>query len=66
MLLSYYTLHMETVEQALMRRAVRSYRKLIRLIRDGDVQGAVDNWRATMTYTLRSRDSDVPITTGRL
>jgi GntR family transcriptional repressor for pyruvate dehydrogenase complex len=61
MLLGYYALNMDTVEQALMRRAVRSYRKLLRLIRDGDAQGAIDNWRATMTYTIAARDPNLPV-----
>ena len=41
---------------ALMQRAIRSYRKLITLIAAGDVEGAAANWRATMQYTIGSRD----------
>jgi GntR family transcriptional repressor for pyruvate dehydrogenase complex len=58
MVQAYYLQRMDVVDPALMQRAVRSYRKLITLIRDGDVDGATENWLATMQYTIGARDPD--------
>lgn len=67
MLREYYSHNMDVIEPALMQRAVRGYRKLIRLIRDGDIAGATAHWSATMQYTIRHRDPDerVTIAAGR-
>jgi GntR family transcriptional regulator, transcriptional repressor for pyruvate dehydrogenase complex len=62
MVRSYYTQHMGTIEQRLMRRAVRGYRKFLGLIRDGDQAAAVEHWQATMRYTISRRDADEPVT----
>jgi GntR family transcriptional regulator, transcriptional repressor for pyruvate dehydrogenase complex len=67
MLRDYYTKNMDVVDQALMRRAVRSYRKFVRLIRDGDAEGAAAHWRSIMQYTIGAHDRSerVRIAAGR-
>jgi DNA-binding FadR family transcriptional regulator len=62
MLRDYYTQRMDVTEQALMLRAVRSYRKLLVLIRAGDAEGAAKHWRATMQFTIGKRNRDDPVT----
>jgi DNA-binding FadR family transcriptional regulator len=62
MVRAYYAINMHHVEQALMQRAVRGYRKLVVLIRDGDVDGAIAHWHATMSYTISARNRDEPVT----
>jgi DNA-binding FadR family transcriptional regulator len=44
-----------------MRRAVRSYSKLVDLIESGDQTGAVAHWEAQMAYTIANLDPDRPI-----
>jgi GntR family transcriptional repressor for pyruvate dehydrogenase complex len=63
MLRDYYTRRMDVVEQELMLRAVRGYRKLVHLIRAGDAEGAAKHWRATMQFTIgeRNRNDHVKI-----
>lgn len=39
-----------------MRRAVRSYRKLVRLVAAGQAKAAEDHWRAQMAYTAKGID----------
>jgi DNA-binding FadR family transcriptional regulator len=46
-----------------MRRAVRSYSKLVDLIESGDQTGAVAHWEAQMAYTIANLDPDRPIRT---
>lgn len=41
-----------------MRRAVRSYGKLVDLIEAGDQAGAVSHWEAQMTYTISHQNPD--------
>ena len=67
MLREYYSRRMDVIEPALMQRAVRGYRKLVRLIREGDVAAATAHWSATMQYTLGGRDPSerVTISAGR-
>ena len=62
MLRSYYSSGMDVIDPALMKRAVRGYRKLIRLIEAGDATGAAAHWRATMQYTIGERDPDARVT----
>jgi GntR family transcriptional regulator, transcriptional repressor for pyruvate dehydrogenase complex len=62
MVRAYYAKNMYRVDQALMQRAVRGYRKLVGLIRDGDADAAIAHWHATMNYTISSRDPDEPVT----
>ncbi len=62
MLRGYYTHRMDAIDPALMQRAVRGYRKLLRLIDAGDVNGATAHWRATMQYTIGGRDPNEPVT----
>jgi len=53
---AFYTQSSAGADQRAMRRAVRSYRKLVDLIRAGDVDGAVAHWHAQMAYTISSGD----------
>ena len=62
MLRSYYSSGMDVIDPELMKRAVRGYRKLIRLIEAGDATGAAAHWRATMQYTIGERDPDARVT----
>ncbi len=62
MVQAYYSRAMDAVEQAQMRRAVRSYRKLIDLIRAGDAAGAAAHWEAQMSYTIRGNDAGTLVT----
>ena len=66
MVRAYYLSNMDNVDQALMRRAVRGYRKLVGLIRGGEADAAIAHWHATMTYTISGHDRDelVTITAG--
>lgn len=56
MVLAYYAGSMDRVDQELMRRAVRSYRRLVKFIRAGDEAAAISHWEATMRYTISGRD----------
>jgi GntR family transcriptional regulator, transcriptional repressor for pyruvate dehydrogenase complex len=62
MLRDYYTRQMDVVDPELMRRAVRSYRKLLRLINEGNEDAATAHWQATMQYTLAARDPGERVT----
>ena len=62
MVRSYYTRNIETIDQRLMRRAVRGYRKLLDRIREGDEAGAVAHWDATMRWTIAAHDPEEPVT----
>lgn len=62
MLRDYYMHRMDEIDAGLMRRAVRGYRKLLRLIHDGDEAGAAAHWQATMEYTIGGRDPNEPVT----
>lgn len=62
MVRAYYTRNTDRFDRRLMQRAVRGYRKLLELIRDGDVAGAVAHWDATMRYTIEAHDADEPVT----
>ena len=44
-----------------MQRAVRSYRKLVRLIDAGDAPGAEEHWRKQMTFTIEGWHRNQPI-----
>jgi DNA-binding FadR family transcriptional regulator len=62
MVLDYYMGSMHRVDQALMRRAVRGYRRLLGFIRDGDADAAIAHWEATMRYTVSGHDPNELIT----
>jgi hypothetical protein len=49
-----------------MRRAVRAYRKLLRLIRAGDADGAEAHWDSLMAFTITGHDpaAEVQIAEG--
>jgi GntR family transcriptional repressor for pyruvate dehydrogenase complex len=48
----YYVTSAALSDQEKMQRAVRSYRKLVRLIDAGDADGAEEHWRKQMTFTI--------------
>jgi GntR family transcriptional repressor for pyruvate dehydrogenase complex len=48
----YYITSAALSDQEKMQRAVRSYRKLVRLIDAGDAHGAEEHWRKQMTFTI--------------
>ncbi len=47
--------------QALLRRAARSYRKLVALIAAGDAEGARDHWQRHMNWMLSSEEANAPL-----
>lgn len=57
----YYEQGAQRSDQALMRRAVRSYRKLLALVIDGDAEGAETHWRKQMSNTLAHRNPSEPL-----
>ncbi len=59
---AYYTRNTERIDQQLMRRAVRGYRKLLEHITAGDEAAAVAHWDTTMLYTINTRDPDELVT----
>ena len=61
MVRGYYTRNADRVDQRLMRRAIRGYRKLLDHIEAGDGAAAAAHWDATMRYTIGSRDPDEPV-----
>ena len=54
----YYADRAAATSQKLMRRAVRSYRRLVKYIEDGDVHGATDHWRSQMEFTSRASGNE--------
>jgi len=46
----------QSTDQKAMRRAVRSYRRLVALIEAGDSDAAIEHWKAHMTYTISAQD----------
>jgi GntR family transcriptional repressor for pyruvate dehydrogenase complex len=67
MVSAYYSRSVQRTDPAAMRRAVRSYRRLVEYIRAGDADGAVAHWNAQMDYTIRGHDPQerLDIATGR-
>lgn len=49
---AFYIQSSARTDQRTMRRAVRSYRKLVELIRAGDVDGTIAHWQAQMAFTI--------------
>lgn len=58
---SYYADLGEATTPELMQRAVRSYRRLLGLIEDGDVEGAIAHWDLQLRYTMSSTDHGLPL-----
>lgn len=58
---AYYTTSALRATPQTMRRAVRSYRKLVDLIRAGDAEEAVSHWRAQLAYTINSANPNAPL-----
>ena len=58
LVLEYYARVSATTELAAMRKAVNSYRKLLRLIEAGDAAGAESHWRNQMSYTIDRTNRD--------
>lgn len=48
----YYVIGARHATQPLRKQAVRSYRKLLRLIASGDAEGAATHWRKQLTFTV--------------
>lgn len=57
----YYVSSAAVADRRAMRRAVRSYRRLVEHIEAGDVEKATDHWRAQMAYTV-GHHPDTPLT----
>ena len=62
MVRAYYLRNTARIDQPLMRRAVRGYRKLLDHIVAGDEEAAAAHWDATMLYTINTRDPDELVT----
>ncbi|MFV0318587.1 MAG: FadR/GntR family transcriptional regulator [Microthrixaceae bacterium] len=62
MVRAYYTRNTDRFDQALMRRAVRGYRRFFEYIEAGDAEAAVAHWDATMRYTIDAHDPGEPVT----
>ncbi|MCU1395539.1 MAG: regulatory protein GntR [Ilumatobacteraceae bacterium] len=60
LLVDRYTTAAMNADQALMRRAARSYWKLVDLITDGEVERANEHWESQMTWVL-SESADRPL-----
>jgi GntR family transcriptional repressor for pyruvate dehydrogenase complex len=58
---AYYASATRRADQASMRRAVRSYRRLVELILSGDSEAAIAHWQAQMSYTISGYDPDRPL-----
>lgn len=52
---TYYSHSASKADQRLMRRACRSYAKLVDLIEAGDADGAASHWRKLMAYTITAQ-----------
>jgi DNA-binding FadR family transcriptional regulator len=52
----YYVTAASASDQATLRRAVRSYTKLVRLVEAGDADAAEEHWRMQMRFTSNRRD----------
>ena len=62
MVRAYYLRNTGRIDQPLMQRAVRGYRKLLEHIAAGDEEAAAAHWDATMLYTINTRDPDELVT----
>jgi GntR family transcriptional regulator, transcriptional repressor for pyruvate dehydrogenase complex len=58
---AFYSQSSAKADQRTMRRAIRSYRKLVELIRAGDVEGTVAHWNAQMDYTISTGEPDAKL-----
>ena len=54
----YYVRSASRADAQQMQRAVRSYRKLVRLVAAGDAAAAEEHWRRQMTFTITGWDRD--------
>lgn len=57
----YYRRSVGHTHAGMMERAVRSYRKLYRLVESGDAEGAEDHWRRQMTFTASRQSRTEPL-----
>ena len=55
----YYVRSANMTDQERMHRAVRSYRKLVRLIAAGDADAAEEHWRKQMAFTIEGWDRNL-------
>lgn len=51
----------EQTDQALLLTAVRSYRRLLKLIEEGDAEGALLHWRKQMAFIVQNGDPTLRI-----
>ena len=54
----YYSRAAKAADQKTLRRAVRSYRRLVGFIEAGEVESAADHWRAQMAFTIRAHPDE--------
>ena len=59
---SFYARTVPSLDQAMMNGAIKSYRKLVELIRTGQAEKATAHWVAQMNYTISSRSPKEPVT----
>jgi len=59
---AYHAQSIHPTDRAAMRRAVRSYRRLVELIVSSDAEAAISHWQAQMTYTVTGLDPDSSLT----
>ncbi len=57
----YYSRAASRADEAMMQRAVRSYRKLVRLVEAGDGDAAAAHWRTLMHFTSSRRQAADPV-----
>jgi DNA-binding FadR family transcriptional regulator len=57
----YYDLSASHSDVAENKRAVRSYRRLVQLIKAGDAEAAEAHWRKQMSYTINAQDRSLPL-----
>jgi len=57
----YYERSAARADQTTMRRAVRSSRKMLRLVGDGDAEAAEQHWKRHMSYTIEAQDRAQPL-----
>jgi DNA-binding FadR family transcriptional regulator len=61
LVLEYYERSASRSDQTLMRRAVRSHHKLLRLLSEGNAKEAEEHWQRHMSFTIDAQDRDEPL-----
>ena len=60
-IVQYYTVVAQRSTKQLLDRAVRSYKKLLRLVESGDEKGAAEHWQRQMSFTIDRNDRSRPL-----